>query len=140
MAIRHKYTLICDDIRQENNGKLILIGLYQRDIVVPHVPVILPSLAFLQCFESDRPGNFSIRFRIEQMDTGRPIVEGMGMMQIARPGQGSGLMKFGNCQFPAFGTYNFIVTIEGESEPIISSFDVVLPPQPQQQLQAPFRG
>jgi len=141
MAIRHQFTIICDDIRQENTGKLILIGVYTPSIAVPHVPTAMQSLAFFQSWESDRPGRFNIRMRIEQMETGRPIVEGMGMMQIMRPGQGISVMKFGNFQIPAFGTYNFIVNIEGEPDPIISSFDVVLPPQQlTQQAQLPFRG
>ena len=29
MAITHKFTLMCDDVRREDNGKLLLIGVYQ---------------------------------------------------------------------------------------------------------------
>jgi len=28
MAIQQRYTLVCDDIRVENTGKLFVIGLY----------------------------------------------------------------------------------------------------------------
>jgi hypothetical protein len=138
MAITHKYTIICDDIRQESSGKMILIGVYVPHISIPQVPFVLPSLAFFQCFESDRIGNFSMRMRLEQMDVGRPLVEAMGMVNIPRPGIGYAPLKLGNLQIPAFGTYVFTVTIEGERDPIISTFDVVLPPQIPQQPQVGF--
>ena len=36
MAISHQYTILCDDVRPEINGKLIFIGVYVPDIVVAH--------------------------------------------------------------------------------------------------------
>jgi hypothetical protein len=132
MAINHRYTIICDDIRQEINGKLMLIGVYTPNISIPQVPFVLPSLAFFQCFESDRIGSFTIRMRLEQMEVGRPLVEAMGMMNIPRPGIGFAPLKLGNIPIPAFGTYTFTVSIEGERDPVISTFDIVLPPQLQQ--------
>ena len=30
MAFKHAYTLICDEVRQEINNKLLVIGLYQE--------------------------------------------------------------------------------------------------------------
>ena len=131
MAITHKYTLMCDDIRQETTGKFIVIGIYMGNLAVPHVPFTLPSLAFFQAFESDRPANLTFRMRLERMDTGQAIFEGMGSMQVHRPGVGVAPVKFGPVVFPVFGGYNFVVTIEGE-QPIITSFDVILPPQQQQ--------
>jgi hypothetical protein len=41
------YWLLCDMIRREDNGKLIIIGAYTPDIVVQAVPVMLPMLSFL---------------------------------------------------------------------------------------------
>lgn len=131
MSITHKYTVICDDIRQEINGKMMLIGVYTPNISIPQVPFVLPSLAFFQCFESDRPANLTIRMRLEQMEVGRPLLEAMGMISVPRPGIGYAPLKLGNVQIPAFGTYTFTVTVEGEREPIITTFDIVLPPQPQ---------
>jgi hypothetical protein len=110
----------------------MLLGLYMGNITVPHVPFVLPSLAFFQVYESDRPGNFSMRLRLERMDTGQAIIEGMGMLAIQKPGIGVTPIKFAPVQFPAFGTYNLVVNLEGE-QPIISTFDVLpIPQQPQQ--------
>jgi hypothetical protein len=140
MAITHKFTLMCDDVRQEVGGKAILIGVYSPDMVLQSIPAMVPTLAFYQCFESDRPGTFTIRMHIEVMETGQRVLEGMGMMNIPKPGLGFGLMKFANVPLPAFGSYSLVVQIEGEREPIIWTFNVY----PQQQLgplggQAPFR-
>lgn len=38
--------IVCDDVRQEINGKLILIGVYTGDIVVSALPVTLTQLHF----------------------------------------------------------------------------------------------
>jgi hypothetical protein len=134
MAITHKYTLMCDDIRQENNGKFIIIGLYTPNIVVPQVPFVLPTLAFFQMVECDRPGAFTVRMRLEHMDSGKKLVEGMGMMNIERPGPGVNAVKFGGVQFPGIGGYQYVVKIEDEREPLIFNFDVVIGVTVPQQL------
>jgi len=36
-------TIIADDIRKENNGKEIIIGVYTGVIIVPTIPAILPT-------------------------------------------------------------------------------------------------
>jgi hypothetical protein len=134
MAITHKYTLICDDIRVENVGKLILIGIYMGKITVPHVPVVLPSLAFFQVYESDRPCSLTFRMRLARMDTGESIVEGMGMINVQQPGIGVAPIKFSPVPLPVFGTYSLEVNIEGE-RPVVDTFDVLaMPPQQQQMM------
>ena len=40
--------LLCDDIRREDNGKAILIGVYSGDIVVPQFPAVLRLSLWLQ--------------------------------------------------------------------------------------------
>lgn len=136
MAITHKYTLICDDVRQEVTGKLILIGLYMGTITVPQIPFQLSALTFFQVFESDRPANLQFRLRVQNLDTGQTIAEAMGMMNIQRPGVGAAPIRFSPIQFSAVGSYNLVTTIEGE-QPIISQFDITIQPQPQQQFMPP---
>lgn len=49
------YWLLCDIVRREDNGKLIVVGLYMPDVLVREVPITLPMLSFL--FKWDlRPG------------------------------------------------------------------------------------
>ena len=56
--------IICDDIRTEQNGKHILIGVYGGDIVVSELPVTLP-LAFWIEFLPKRAGEFRFDLRME---------------------------------------------------------------------------
>jgi hypothetical protein len=44
--ITQKYILMCDEVRQEINGKLFIIGLYTPDMAVPQIPYAIPSLTF----------------------------------------------------------------------------------------------
>lgn len=39
--------IICDEVRQEITGKLIIVGMYLDNIGVPELPFVLPSLTFL---------------------------------------------------------------------------------------------
>jgi hypothetical protein len=36
-----QFGFVCDDVRREDNGKLIFIGAYGSDIVVPELPAVL---------------------------------------------------------------------------------------------------
>ncbi len=36
--------LFCDDVRQEVSGKLLLVGVYQADMVISELPAVLPQL------------------------------------------------------------------------------------------------
>lgn len=128
--LTYKYTIMCDDMRQEVTGKLILIGCYVGSIAVPHVPIAIPGLTFLQLYESDRPSNISFKVRLERMDTGQVITQAMGMGVIPKPGLGAAPVRLAPVPFPVFGTYNLVVEIEGE-QPSIFSFDVVQPTQAQ---------
>lgn len=36
--------MICDDVRVEDNGKTIIIGIYHDNIIVPGLPFVMPNL------------------------------------------------------------------------------------------------
>lgn len=36
-----QFGFVCDDVRREENGKLIFIGAYSSDVVVPALPAVL---------------------------------------------------------------------------------------------------
>jgi hypothetical protein len=55
--------LICDDIRVENNGKYILIGVYTDDILVSSLPATLSFMTYLQ-IRPDDVGEANIRARV----------------------------------------------------------------------------
>jgi hypothetical protein len=134
MSVKHSYTIICDDVRREDNGKLIILGMYLGVIAVPQLPSLLSSLTILTTFETDRPGSWSWKLTVQRLESGKTIMEARGFANVSQPGSGVMPVKFGNVRFDESGAYNAIVEIEGEKEPFITSFAVVLVPQiiPQQ--------
>lgn len=127
MAIKHKYTLICDDVRKEDNGKLILIGLYQKVIALPQIPYILPSLTFFQVLETDRPGMWGVKIKLQHLESGKNLIEGVGQIGFQTVGEGVNSLRFGNVSLVAPGSYNFVMEIERqESDPIVIPFEVAL--------------
>jgi hypothetical protein len=131
VPITAKYILMCDEVRQEINGKILILGLYTPDMSIPQAPFLLGSLTFFAVLESDRPGNFQSRFEIQHLDTGQKIAEGMGAFGIPKPGMGVAPIQLRNLTIPNGGTYVFSLKIEGQSDPITYSFNVILAP-PQQ--------
>ena len=125
MQITHRYTLVCDEVRREDNGKLLLIGVYQHIILVPQFPATFP-LTFVQALESDRPGNWSVRMRLQHLETGQRIMEGMGALTFQKPGFAFNPVRLPPVQFQASGTYHFVIEVENQPEPIIYEFALAL--------------
>ena len=142
MALTQKYSIMCDDVRQENNGKFIVIGMYINNMTVTQLPVTLPSLHFFNLLEADRLGSYMLRAKVENAETGRLLAQAMVMIQAnVAPKLPAAVVvgaRFPNVQFDRAGSYTFTLTVEGEREPIvIMPFDLVLvipvaPPQQQQ--------
>jgi hypothetical protein len=126
VAISAKYVLVCDEVRQENNGKFIIVGLYTPDLVVPQIPTVLPALTFFVGLDSDRPQNCQFRINLQHLETGQVVAQAMGGFTIQRPGLGPVPIRFGNLQLNAQGAYLFNLQIDGEREPITASFSVNL--------------
>src|ERR1700676_1444996 len=98
MPITAAYVLMSDDARRDDNGKIIIIGLYTPDMTVQQIPFVMPTLTFFLNLESDRPGNFGFRTRVEHQETGTvlPQTVAMGMIGIQNPQQPAVVaVKFG---------------------------------------------
>jgi len=127
MAITHYYTVMCDIVRREDNGKWLLIGVYEDTLGLAQLPAPIPGLTFFMRLESDRIGVWNARVRLEHLETGERIFDGMAMLNFQRPGTGMVPIATPPFQFMHVGTYNFVVEIQGqEREPVIHSFAVVL--------------
>jgi hypothetical protein len=125
--ITHKYTLICDDVRQENTGKLLLIGVYTGTLTTPQLPFVMPNgLTFFSSWESDRPGIFDMKIKLQHLETGQTLIEARGGMQFVQPGLAMAPLKLGPLQFSAVGMYNLVIEIGGQSDPVIVGFSVQL--------------
>jgi Family of unknown function (DUF6941) len=60
------YTLFCDDVRREDNGKDILIGVYADALIVPRkLPIVIPQMfAVVHYVEPDGFTNEAVRMQI----------------------------------------------------------------------------
>lgn len=126
MPITARYVLVCDDVRREDNGKIIILGLYLPDMAVPQLPTILPTLTFFCNLDSDRPGNFRMGVRLRHEDGGRNIAEAVAMLPVVDPTQPIICpIKFGNVQINSAGLYSFSLEIDGQ-QPIATTFNVQL--------------
>lgn len=138
MTIKHKFTLMCDEVRQENNGKFLILGLYTPNMTIMSLPAVVPSLTFFQYLEADRPGTVTQKVSLQSLETGKTIASTTNMINIQPQGDQPFPMTvlnaigFRSVMFDRAGTYSFNVTFEGQSEPIIYQFDVILqlPNQP----------
>ena len=127
MAITHKYTLICDDVRQENTGKFLIIGVYQGVVGVQQIPIGLPNgLTFFQGWDADRPEQVDMKVKIQHLETGQSIIEARAGMQVLRPGHAMLPLKLAPIQFNAYGAYNLVVEVDGQKDPVIIDFIVQL--------------
>ena len=126
---------MCDEVRLEITGKLILLGLYTPDMGVAQLPVMLSTLTFVCGLESDRPGNFPIRFTLQHLDSGQEVLQGMGAVAFQRPGFSAAPISLRNFGLQQAGTYVFSLNIDGQHDPITSSFNVRLAPMQQPGLQ-----
>jgi len=66
---KHINTIVCDDIRQESNEKLSLMGIYQKDIIVGNIPSILPTLCFMFTLEGVKTDLSGLKIEIKQSET-----------------------------------------------------------------------
>lgn len=145
MALTQKYSIMCDEVRQENNGKFLVIGMYVDAITVPQLPATLPSLTFFNWLLVDRLGAYTLRVKIESAETGRVLAQAPLLIDIGQapklPANTFIMPRFANVTFETAGGYTFTVTVEGDAEPVVlMPFDVLLikrgqpRPQPQRQL------
>jgi hypothetical protein len=61
--IEPAYVIFCEDVRREDNGKDIIIGVFTDNIIVPLLPTFM-RLAFWVPCRVLRPGNVSLQFRL----------------------------------------------------------------------------
>ena len=136
MAIDHKFTLLCDEVRQEITGKFIVIGMYTPDVTVPMLPFVLPSLSFLNWLETDTAGPWDISFQLSH--EGNVLAGGSGRITIGQPGVVALPIRLGPIQFQSTGKYTFSLQIIGRPEPATLNFKVILnAPQPATPTPAP---
>jgi hypothetical protein len=107
-------SLLCDDVRQERNGKFILIGLF--DVIgVPNFPVVFQRVCVVNrwcCGE----GQFKQRTRIVKPDGFTPVVQGqeVGITLSDNEATATSVEFFMNVVFETEGTYWIEILLDGD--------------------------
>ena len=107
-------SLLCDDVRQERNGKFILIGLF--DVLnVPDFPVVLHKLCVVNrwcCGE----GEFQQRSRVMKPDERTVLMEGKDVAVRLSDSEATATSVefFFNARFDEPGTYWIEILLEGD--------------------------
>ena len=98
-------SLLCDDVRQERNGKFILIGIFDG-LVVAQVPTAFPRICLVNRWCCGQ-GTFKQRSRIVAPDGTTMVCEGQPIA-ISLPDDqqiGTTVEVFVNLQFRTAGTH-----------------------------------
>ena len=80
-SINIVHAIACDDIRQEMNGKFILIGVYGGNMGLPFFPTQIP-LAFWMSAEPSKEGDYHIQFRITAPGANPMTLQGQMTLHI----------------------------------------------------------
>jgi hypothetical protein len=107
-------SLLCDDVRQERNGKFILIGLFDV-IAVPAFPVVIPRMCLVNRWCSGA-GAFRQRSRVLRSDGRTVLVEGREVaLSLDGPeATATSVEVFMNVRFEGEGVHWIEVLLEGD--------------------------
>ena len=107
-------SLLCDDVRQERNGKFILIGLFDM-IAVPKFPAVFQRICIVNrwcCGE----GAFSQQSRLIGADGDTVLVEGKSVTVHLPDSEATATSVefFLNVKFDGAGTYWVEIILDGD--------------------------
>lgn len=107
-------SILCDDVRQERNGKFILIGLFDA-IAVPTFPIVYPRL-FMVTRWCGGEGVFKQRTRILKPDQVNVLIEGKDIpVHLPTPeATATNVEAFMNVKFEEAGTYWIEILLDGD--------------------------
>ena len=129
-------SLLCEEVRQEANGNLFLIGVINF-IRVPQLPIVAGRLCVFNRWTAGL-GQFTEKIRIIAPDQTTVISKAETKFELRDPSHSAiGVMVFGNVEFKTAGTYFFEVMVDDVMKlrypvPVIHA-----PPAPDQNPQNP---
>jgi hypothetical protein len=107
------FSILCDDVRREDNGKFILLGLFET-IGAASFPVRHPTLYVMNCWCSG-VGNFRQRTRIVTPENITLIEDEETQFSLADlKAKHRVVARFNNINFESFGEYAVEVLLNGE--------------------------
>ncbi|MFH0839470.1 MAG: hypothetical protein V1883_00440 [Candidatus Omnitrophota bacterium] len=107
------FSVLCDDVRREDNGKFILIGLFET-IGARKFPAIHPVLFIMNCWTSGL-GNFRQRSRVVDKN-GRLLAEDKETAFSLQDLKAKHriIARFNNLKFDTAGEYAVEVLLNGD--------------------------
>ncbi len=81
-SVRVKSALVMDDCRREDNGKLLMVGVYGPEVVVPEFPASV-TLAFWHELEIFGAGSAEVVFRVTLDDGATELVKVGAMLEVS---------------------------------------------------------
>lgn len=107
-----EFGILCDQVRKEDNGKLIFIGVYTSDLTLPRFPSdVLVSLAVSFLPTEVRKE----RFELVGSLNGEAIVSGTSEFQIVDPKRSFAVFQNIPLHFQEKGVLTLTVTADGKS-------------------------
>lgn len=115
-------TIICDDVRREQSGKFIFVGVYDSEIIIKEKawergPVSLPQLCFVVSVRDFEPGEKTVEVWLSdpkgQLHT---MEEKITMPHTFRGLSNTLVFTVGGITFPEPGDYCFHFAMEGQNE------------------------
>ena len=107
------FSVLCDDVRREDNGKFILIGLFET-IGAAKFPVRHPVLYVMNCWCSGM-GGFTQRTRVVAPDGTKLIEDAQTKFKLNDLRAKHRIVaRFNNISFQVAGEYSVEVLLDGE--------------------------
>jgi hypothetical protein len=104
-------SLLCEEVRQEANGNLFLIGVINF-IRVPQLPVVAGRLCIFNRWTAGI-GQFTENVRLVAPDQTTVVSKGEIKFELREPAMSvTGVMVFGNVKFEIAGTYFIEVLVD----------------------------
>ena len=129
-------SLLCEEVRQEANGNLFLIGVINF-IRVPQLPIVAGRLCVFNRWTAGL-GQFNEKIRIIAPDQTTVISKAETKFELRDPSHSAtGVMVFGNVEFKAAGTYFVEVMVDDVMKLRYPVPVILAPPPPAQNPQSP---
>lgn len=122
-----KYAIVCDDIRKEDSGKFIFIGVYNENIIVPSFPFNM-TLAFWMSVIAHKEGEILCQWKIKHDKVGDLSMTD-GKLSINKAGEESSIvLRKVPVQVPEEGILSLYVRENEGRWRNVKSIRVSLPP------------
>jgi hypothetical protein len=123
-------SLVCEEVRQEANGNLFLIGVVNF-VRVPQVPIVAARLCIFNRWTAGI-GQFTESIRLIAPDQTTVVSKGELKFELRDPAHAAtGVMVFGQVKFDIVGTYHIEVLVDDVMK-LRYPLSVILNPPPNQ--------